>query len=215
LLQKTKELAEKKTLNLILRADVQGSLEALKNSLLNLPSEKVILNFVSENVGQISESDIELAYASNASIIGFHTTIESHALEDIARYKITVKTHDIIYQLINDVKQLMIQKLDKVRVETEAAEVLVKAIFKSSQLGNIAGCQVASGTIKRNHYVKLERDKQILWEGSLASLKRNKEDVKEVAKGLECGVLLDRFQDLQEGDILRAYDISYHTQELS
>jgi translation initiation factor IF-2 len=214
LLQRTKELSEKKVLNLILRADVQGSLEALKNSLLNLPSEKVQLNFVSENVGQISESDIELAAASNAAIIGFHTSVESHAVEDIVRHQIVVKSHDIIYQLINDVRQLMIDKLDKVRVETEVAHAVVKAIFKSSHLGLIAGCQVAEGTIKRNHAVKLERDKKIIWEGQISSLKRNKDDVKEVAKGFECGILLEKFSDVHEGDIIRAYDISYHIQEL-
>lgn len=215
LLQRTKELSEKKVLNLILRADVQGSLEALKNSLVKLPSEKVQLNFVSENVGQISESDIELAAASNAAIIGFHTSVESHAVDDIVRYHITVKSHDIIYQLINDVRQLMVEKLDKLRIETEVAYATVKAIFKSSQLGLIAGCQVSDGTIRRNHFVKLERNKEIIWQGQIGSLKRNKDDVKEVSKGLECGILLEKFSDVHEGDIIRAYDISYQVQELT
>lgn len=215
LLQRTKELSEKKILNLILRADVQGSLEALKNSLIKLPSQKVQINIVSENVGQISESDIELAAASNAAIIGFHTSIESHATGMISKNKIVVKTHDIIYQLINDVKQLMAEKLDKLRIETEVCQVNVKAIFKSSQLGLIAGCQVAEGTIKRNHFVKLERNKKIIWEGHIASLKRNKDDVKEVAKGHECGILLERFADFQEGDIIRGFEITYQAQELT
>lgn len=214
LLQRTKELAEKKVLNLILRADVQGSLEALKNSLLKLPSDKVQINFVSENVGQISESDIELAAASNAAIIGFHTSVESHAVEDMLRYKIVVKSHDIIYQLINDVRALMVEKLDKLRIETEVAHAVVKAVFQSSQLGKIAGCQVTEGTIKRNHFVKVERNQEMIWEGNLSSLKRNKDDVKEVSKGLECGILLDKFGDIQEGDIIHAYDITYQTQEL-
>jgi translation initiation factor IF-2 len=215
LLQRTKELSEKKVLNLILRADVQGSLEALKNSLLKLPSQKVQLNIVSENVGQISESDIELAAASQAAIIGFHTSIESHATGMISKKKIVVKTHDIIYQLINDVRQLMADKLDKLRIETEVCQVNVKTIFKSSQLGLIAGCQVAEGTIKRNHFVKLERNKKIIWEGHIASLKRNKDDVKEVAKGLECGVLLEKFSDVQEGDIIKGFEITYQPQELT
>lgn len=215
LLQRTKELSEKKILNLILRADVQGSLEALKNSLLKLPSQKVQINIVSENVGQISESDIELASASNAAIIGFHTSIESHATGMISKKKIVVKTHDIIYQLINDVKQLMAEKLDKLRIETEVCSVNVKAVFKSSQLGLIAGCQVAEGTIKRNHFVKIERNKKIIWEGHISSLKRNKDDVKEVAKGLECGILFDKFSDIQEGDIIRGFEITYQPQELT
>jgi len=214
LLQRTQELAEKKTLNLILRADVQGSLEALKNSLLRLPSDKVQINFVSENVGQISESDIELAAASSAAIIGFHTSVESHALEDMQRYKIPVKTHDIIYQLINDVRQLMVEKLDKLRIENKVGQALVKAVFHSSQLGNIAGCQITDGIIKRQHFAKVERGGEIVWEGSIASLKRNKDDVKEVSKGLECGILLDRFSTIQEGDIILAFEITYQTQEL-
>lgn len=215
LLQRTKELSEKKVLNLILRADVQGSLEALKNSLLKLPSQKVQLNIVSENVGQISESDIELAAASQAAIIGFHTSIESHATGMISKKKIVVKTHDIIYQLINDVRQLMADKLDKLRIETEVCQVNVKTIFKSSQLGLIAGCQVADGTIKRNHFVKLERNKKIIWEGHIASLKRNKDDVKEVSKGHECGILLEKFSDVQEGDIIKGFEITYQPQELT
>ena len=215
LLQRTKELSEKKVLNLILRADVQGSLEALKNSLLKLPSQKVQLNIISENVGQISESDIELAEASHCAIIGFHTSIESHAQGDIAKKKIVVKTHNIIYQLINDVRQLMADKLDKLKIETEVASVLVKAVFKSSQLGLIAGCQVAEGTIKRNHFAKVERNKKIIWEGQIASLKRNKDDVKEVGKGLECGILLEKFTDIQEGDLIKGFEISYQAQELT
>jgi translation initiation factor IF-2 len=215
LLQRTKELSEKKVLNLILRADVQGSLEALKNSLMKLPSQKVQINFISENVGQISESDIELAAASNSAIIGFHTSVQSHATADISRKKIIVKCHDIIYQLINDVKQMMAEKLDKIRIETEVAAVNVKAIFKSSQLGLIAGCQVAEGTIKRNHHVKVERNKKVIWEGSISSLKRNKDDVKEVAKGLECGILLDRFSELEVGDVIKGFEITYQAQELT
>lgn len=214
LLQRTQELAEKKVLNLILRADVQGSLEALKNSLLRLPADKVQINIVSENVGQISESDIELAAASSAAIIGFHTSIESHALQDMQRYKITVKTHDIIYQLINDVRQLMVEKLDKLRIENEAGQALVKAVFHSSHLGTIAGCQVTDGIIKRQHFVKVERNKEVIWEGSIASLKRNKDDVKEVSKGLECGILLEKFGNVMEGDTIHAYEITYQTQEL-
>lgn len=215
LLQRTKELSEKKVLNLILRADVQGSLEALKNSLLKLPSKKVQLNIVSENVGQISESDIELATASAAAIIGFHTSVESHAQGEIARRKIVVKTHDIIYQLITDVRQLMADKLDKIRIENEVATVTVKAIFKSSQVGQIAGCQVSDGVIKRNHFVKLERNKKIIWEGHISSLKRNKDDVKEVGKGLECGIVLEKWSDVLEGDLIKGFDITYQAQELT
>lgn len=215
MLERKRELSEKKVLNLILRADVQGSLEALKNSLLKIPSQKVELNFISEGVGQISESDVQLAATSGAKIIGFHTSIESHAENDIARLKVVIKSHDVIYHLIQDVEQLMLQILDKIRVENEVAKVLVKAIFKASQYGVIAGCQVLEGPIKRNHHVKLERDGKVIWEGELASLKRVKEDVKEVAKGMECGILLKNNSDIQADDIIKAYEITYHQQELT
>lgn len=214
MLERKKELSEKKVLNLIVRADVQGSLEALKNSLLKIPSEKVEIAFISEGVGQISESDVELASASNAVIIGFHTSIERHAEGDISRLGVKVITKEVIYHLIQEVRELMRKTLDKIREETEVAHAVVKAIFKSSQLGLIAGCQVSDGTIKRSHHIKLEREGKIIWEGDLESLRRVKDDVKEVPKGHECGILLKNFKDLQEGDIIRAYEVTYHEQEL-
>ncbi len=215
MLERNQELQAKKVLNLIIRADVQGSLEALKNSLLKIPSQKVEINFIAEGVGQISESDVELAAASNATIIGFHTSVERHAEEDISRLKVVVKSHDIIYHLVDAVKELMVKTLDKVAEEHEVAKVLVKAIFKASHLGIIAGCQVLDGTIKRNHLVKLERAGEIIFEGEIESLKRVKEDVKEVAKGLECGILIKNFREIEPDDIIRAFEITYHEQELT
>lgn len=214
LMQRHQELTEKKVLNLILRADVQGSVEALKSSLLNIKSKKVELNFIAEGVGEISESDIELAVASNAAIIGFHTQIESHAEELIKREKVVIKRGNIIYKLLDDVKELMLATLDKVRQETEAGTAEVRQVFKASQLGVIAGCQVADGIIKRNQYAKLIREGEIIWEGNIASLKRVKEDVKEVAKGLECGILLEKFNEVQPGDEIKTFEITYVQQEL-
>lgn len=214
LMQRHQELTEKKVLNLIIRADVQGSVEALKSSLLNIKSKKVELNFIAEGVGEISESDVELAVASNAVIIGFHAQVESHAEDLIKREKVIIKRRNIIYQILDDVKELMLQTLDKVRKETEAGTAEVKQVFKSSQLGLIAGCQVADGTIKRNQYAKVIRDNEVIWEGNIASLKRVKEDVKEVAKGLECGILLEKFSDFEPGDEIKTFDITYIQQEL-
>lgn len=214
LLSRSQELSQKKVLNLILRADVQGSLEALKNSLLKIPSNKVELNIISEGVGQISESDVQLAIASNAAIIGFHIQVESHAEPEIAEAKIVVKTHDIIYHLVNDVRKLMADKLDKIKQETEVGTAEVRTVFKSSQLGFIAGCQVTDGIIKRNHHVKVFRGNDIVFQGDIASLKRVKDDVKEVSKGLECGILLQNFNQIAEGDLIKAYEISYLEQEL-
>ncbi|MBX7067670.1 MAG: translation initiation factor IF-2 [Parachlamydiales bacterium] len=209
-----KESGEKKILPLILRADVQGSLEALKTSLGKIRSEKVRLEIVNADVGEISESDIELAAASKATIVGFHTSIESHADDLIKQKKVPVYTQDVIYHLIDEVKNRMRQLLDKIEQETDTGEALVKAVFKSSQLGLIAGCQVTDGNIKRQHLVRQIRGGQVIWKGKMSSLKRMKEDVKEVQKGFECGILLEGQSDIKEGDIIQAYEITYLEQDL-
>jgi translation initiation factor IF-2 len=209
-----KESGEKKILPLILRADVQGSLEALKNSLMKIHSEKVRIEIVSADVGEISESDISLAAASKATIVGFHTSIESHADALIKEKKVPIYTQDVIYHLIDEVKVRMRQLLDKLEQETDTGTALVKAVFKSSQLGLIAGCQITDGTIKRQHFVRQIRGKDVIWKGKIASLKRQKEDIKEVQKGFECGILLEGQSDIKEGDILQAYEITYLEQDL-
>ena len=209
-----RESGEMKILPVILRADVQGSLEALKNSLMKIHSKKVRLEMVSADVGEISESDIELAAASKATIVGFHTSIESHAADMIKQKHIPVFSHDVIYHLIDEVKEKMRTLLDKLEQETDTGTILVKAVFKSSHLGNIAGCQVTEGNVKRQHFVRQIRDKEVIWKGKIASLKRLKEDVKEVQKGFECGVVLEGQNDIKEGDILQAYDITYLEQDL-
>ncbi len=214
IMSRQQELSEKKVVNLILRADVQGSVEAIRNSLLAIKTKKVELNFVSEAVGEISESDVELAAASNAVIIGFHTQVESHAENLIKEKKVIVKKRDIIYQIIDDVKAIMQASLDKVRQESESGTAEIKQTFKASQLGTIAGCMVTDGIIKRQQHAKLIRNGEVIWKGNIASLKRVKDDVKEVSKGLECGILLERFSDYQEGDLIKTFEITYIQQEL-
>jgi translation initiation factor IF-2 len=209
-----KESGEKKILPLILRADVQGSLEALKTSLNKIRSDKARIELVSADVGQISESDIALAAASKSTIIGFHTGIESHADELIKQKKVQIYTQDVIYHIIDEVKVRMKALLDKLEQETDTGAANVKAVFKSSHLGVIAGCQVSEGTIKRQHLARLIRDGEMVWKGKIASLKRVKEDVKEVQKGFECGILLDHHSDIKEGDIIQAYEITYLEQDL-
>lgn len=204
----------KKILNIVLRADVQGSLEALKVALLKIESAKAEVNIIFTGVGEISESDVQLASASKAVIIGFHTQVEAHAETLIKELGIEVRLHDIIYHAVDDVKLLMAGLLDKIPQENERGKALVKALFKSSQHGVIAGCQVTDGVIARNHLVRLIRGKDVVWKGTIHSLKRIKEDVKEVQKGLECGILLNNYNDAKEGDIIEAYDITYLTQEL-
>ncbi|NCF70491.1 MAG: translation initiation factor IF-2 [Chlamydiales bacterium] len=213
-LLQTNQEGSKKTLNVIIRADVQGTLEALQASLMKIDSEKVELQIIHQGIGDISESDLQLAAASKALILGFHTHVESRAEALAKTLGVQVKLHKIIYEAIDDIKALMAEKLDKIVHEDERGNVEVKAIFKASQLGKIAGCQVKDGSIKRNHKVKLIRDGEVLWKGNVASLKREKDDVKEVQKGMECGILLDGFTDFEEGDIIQSYELRYEAQEL-
>ncbi|MBS0652831.1 MAG: translation initiation factor IF-2 [Verrucomicrobia bacterium] len=209
-----KQTAQKKILNLILRGDVQGSVEALKISLQKIQSNKVEINFISTAVGEISESDVQLAAASKATILGFHTQIESHAESLIKKLKVTVKMHDIIYHAVDDIRELMLNLLDKIPQESDTGTAEVVAVFKASQLGVIAGCMVTDGLIKRSHSVRLIREGQVVWKGAIASLKRVKEDVKEISKGFECGILLQNYNEVKVGDKIQAFEITYLTQEL-
>ncbi len=204
----------KKILNLVLRADVQGSLEALKAALLKIESDKVELNVIFTGVGEVSESDVQLAAASKAVIIGFHTLIEGHAEPLVKQLGVQVRLHNIIYHAIDEVKLMMAGLLDKLAQETEKGKALVKATFKSSHAGIIAGCQIIEGSIHRNNHIRLKRGDEVVWKGTISSLKRIKEDVREVQKGLECGILLNNFTDIQENDILEAYEVTYIAQEL-
>lgn len=213
LLQQQAE-AEKKVLNVILRADVQGSLEALRTSLQKIESDKADLHVIFGGVGAISESDIELAVASHAVIIGFHTQVEAHAEGLIKQHKVEVRLHDIIYHAIDDVRSLMAGQLEKLAQEEERGTAEVRAVFRSSALGRIAGCLIQDGTIHRNHRIRLLRDGELIWKGAINSIRREKEDVREVKAGVECGILLDGFNDIAEGDQLQAYEITYVSQEL-
>lgn len=206
--------SNKKTLNVIIKADVQGSLEALKAALMKIESQKADIHIILTGVGEVSESDVQLAGASKAVIIGFHTQIESHADALVKQLGVQVRMHDIIYHAIDDVKAILSGLLDKIAQETEKGKAIVKATFKSSNLGIIAGCQVTEGTIHRNNQMRVVRDGAVIWKGGISSLKRVKEDVREVAKGLECGIVLNGFTDIKEGDVLEAYEVTYITQEL-
>lgn len=213
LLQKV-EGSEKKILKLVLRADMQGSLEALKSALSNIESEKVHSEIIFSGAGEISESDIQLASASKAVIVGFHTQIESHAEALIKQLQVQVFLYDVIYHAVDKVKDLMSGMLDKLTEEQNMGCAEVRARFKVSRLGVIAGCFVAEGLIKRNHQMRVRRGDEIIWNGRIDSLKREKDDVKEVKAGMECGILLNGFNDLEEGDRLESFEIREITQEL-
>lgn len=204
----------KKILNIVLRADVQGSLEALKAALLKIESDKIEANIIFAGVGEVSESDVQLAAASKAVILGFHSQIESHAEPLVKQLGVHVRLHSIIYHAIDDIKVVMTGMLEKIAQETEKGKAIVKATFKSSHTGIIAGCQVTEGTIHRNDHIRIRRGEEIAWTGTISSLKRVKEDVREVQKGVECGILLNNFSDIREGDILEAYEVTYIEQVL-
>ncbi|MGE3954405.1 MAG: translation initiation factor IF-2 [Parachlamydiales bacterium] len=205
---------EKKILNLVIRADVQGSLEALKASLAKIESDKASLEVIFSGVGAISESDVQLAMASGAVILGFHTQVESHAEPLIKQHKIEVRLHDVIYHAIDEVKAIMTGTLDKIAEEEERGVAEIRAVFKASQLGKIAGCLVTEGTIHRNHKIRLVRNGEVVWKGSLASIKREADDVREVKAGVECGILLAGQNDIAVGDLIQAYEVVYKAQEL-
>ena len=204
----------KKIFNIVLRADVQGSMEALIKALEKIKSDKIDLQVVSHGIGQISESDVLLAATSKATILGFHTQVEAHADPLIKQNNVKVILHEIIYHAVDEIKELMKQQLEKIAIEEERGKAEVKALFKSSQLGLIAGCLVTEGSIARSHQIRVFRGKEMLWKGGISSLKRVKEDVREVLKGLECGIVLAGFSEYQEGDILESFEVTYISQEL-
>jgi len=214
LFQQATDGTAKKVLNLILRADVQGSLEALKAALQKIESKKAEINIIFAAVGEVSESDVQLAAASKAVIVGFHTQIESHAEVLIKQLGVQVRMHDIIYHAVDDTKVLLAGTLDRIAIETEKGKAEIKAIFKSSQHGSIAGAQVIEGSLVRKHQARVRRNDEVIWKGSFASLKRVKEDVSEITKGMECGILLNGFNAYMVGDIVESYETTYITQEL-
>lgn len=203
----------KKVLNVIIRADVQGSLEALKNALLGIVSDKAEVNVIFSSVGEISESDVLLAAASKAIILGFHTKVEGHAESLIKQYNVQIKLHDVIYHAIDTVKDLLTGTLDKLEQEVPKGKAEVKATFKSSQHGIIAGCMVTEGIISRSNHIRIMRDGKEIWKGPISSIKRVKEDVREVRSGFECGILVST-NNIQQGDIIEAFEIVYIQQKL-
>jgi translation initiation factor IF-2 len=194
-----------KELNLIVRADTDGSVEALVDNLVSLNTDEVKVQVIHRGVGMISESDVLLASASNAVVLGFHVSAAPKAERLVKTEKVDVRYYDVIYQAIDDVKAAMSGLLEPIIVENELGEAEVRQVFRVSKVGNIAGCYVRSGTIPRNGLVRVRRDGEIVHTGEITSLKRFKEDVREVQAGFECGIGIGDFTDLQEGDLLEVY----------
>ena len=196
-----------KELKLILKADVQGSLEAIKETLNKLQLQEIKWNIIHEGLGSINISDVILAMASDALILGFHVEIEEGARQLSAKEGTDIRTYNIIYELANDIKAALEGMLEPKLKRVFLGRVEIRKIFKLSRSGIVAGCLVTKGKINRSASVSLLRNGEVIFEGKVSSLKRFKDDVREVQEGFDCGLTLSGFEDIREGDIIEAYEI--------
>ncbi|MFN3467009.1 MAG: translation initiation factor IF-2, partial [Candidatus Brocadiales bacterium] len=209
------EAGKVKELKLVLKADAKGSLEVLENMLEELSTEEVKVKILHSGIGSITESDVILADASDAIVIGFYVTFEEGVAALAEGRGVETRLYQVIYDITRDVKAAMEGLLEPEKKEVITGQVEIKRVFKISRVGNIAGCVVKSGKISRNSMVRVIRDGTVLFEGKLASLKIVKEDVKEVRQGLECGIKVADFDDIKVGDMLEAYEIQQIARTLS
>ncbi|MFL6006815.1 MAG: translation initiation factor IF-2 [Gaiellaceae bacterium] len=193
-------------LNLILKGDVVGSVEAAVSELQKIKHEEVRVNVVLQGVGGITENDVNLARSTGALIIGFNVRPSAEARALAERESVEIRTYRVIYQLTEDIEQALVGMLKPIETEAILGEVEVRAIFRASRLGNIAGCMVTSGVVRRGAQVRVVRDGTVIYETTIGSLRRVKDDVREVQEGFECGILLDNFNDVKEGDVLECYE---------
>jgi len=194
-----------KNLNLIVKADVQGSVEALKQSLLKLSNDEVVVKIIHSAVGAINESDVTLAGASNAVIIGFNVRPDAQAKSTAEHEGVEIKLYRVIYDAINDVESAMKGMLEPIYEEKVTGHAEIRQIFKASGVGSIAGSYVLDGNVVRGSKARISRDGKQIWEGEISSLKRFKDDVKEVKAGYECGLVFNGFNEILEGDQVEAY----------
>ena len=198
---------ELKELPIIIKGDVAGSVEALADQLMELNTEEVQVRIVHKAVGAVSESDVLLAGNTGAMIIGFHLR-PGAAIKDLAReHNVTIEVFDIIYEAVDTLKKAMAGLLGSIQREVSTGRAEVRAVFRIPKVGSVAGSMVLDGVIKRNSMARLVRDEVMIWEGKVNSLKRFKEDVREVKEGYECGIGLENFYEIQEGDVLECYEI--------
>ncbi len=206
---------EVKDLNIIVKADVQGSIEAIKQSLEKLSNEEVRVNIIHQGVGAVSETDVMLADASNAIIIGFNVRPDTNTRKAAENHQIDIKLYRVIYDAIEDVKAALSGLLKPEIREVIQGRAEIRAVFKVPKVGTAAGCYVTEGKFMRTSHVRVIRDGIVAHEGEIASLRRFKDDVKEVVSGYECGIGLERYNDIHEGDILEAYTFEEIKRELS
>ena len=196
-----------KEINVVLKTDTNGSLEAVKSSLEKIEVEGVKINVIRGAVGGITESDIVLASASNALIIGFNVRGNNKVLDMAKQYSIEIRLYDIIYKLVEDMEKAMKGMLEPIYEEKVTGTAEIRQLFKFSKVGMIAGCHVTSGTIKNNDKARVVRDSIVIYNGSIKSLQHEKDGVKEMSKDHDCGLTLDNFQDYKEGDIIEVYEL--------
>jgi translation initiation factor IF-2 len=198
---------EAKTLALIIKADVQGSYEALQQALTKLSTDEVRVNVVHAGVGGITESDVNLALASKAVIIGFNTRADAQARKLAETSGVQIRYYDIIYEAVDDVKAALSGMLAPEKKESQLGLVEVREVFRISKVGAVAGCYVLEGVVKRGARIRVLRDNVVVHDGELDSLKRFKDDVREVKAGFECGLSIKNFNDIQQKDQLEVYEV--------
>ena len=197
---------ETASVNILIKADVQGSSEALRDSLAKLSTEEVKVSIVSAGVGGITESDINLAAASNAIVIGFNVRADASARRAMDETGVDLRYYSVIYEAIDDVKDAMSGLLSPELREEIVGIAQVKDVFKSSALGAVAGCMVIDGAVKKGNPIRVLRDNVVVYEGELESLRRHKDDVAEVRSGTECGIAVKNYNDVKAGDQIEVYE---------
>ncbi len=196
-----------KEINVIIKADVHGSSEAVKNSLEKIEVEGVKVNVVRSSVGAITEGDIVLAKASNAILIGFNVR-PNNAIRDYAKENnVEIRLYNIIYKVVEEIEAAMKGMLDPIFEEKITGTAEIRQLFKFSKVGNIAGSYVMDGVIKRDAKARVIRDSVVIYDGEIGSIQREKDSVKEVKKGLECGITISNFNDIKVGDTIEAYEM--------
>jgi translation initiation factor IF-2 len=194
-------------LNIVIKADVDGSVEAAVSELQKIQHPEVRVYVIHTGVGGISENDVMLATASNAMIVGFNVRPNAEARALAEREGVEIRTYNVIYRLTEDIEQALVGMLKPVTTEETLGEAEVRALFRVSRLGTIAGSYVTSGVVRRNAKVRVVRDGTVIYDTQISQLKRFKDDVREVEEGFECGILLEGFNDVKEGDVLEVYEV--------
>jgi len=213
LLMRARE-GELPVLNLIIKADVQGSLEALVDALDKLPQDEVRVNVLHRGVGGVTENDVSLAAASEAIIIGFNVRPDPNARDLAEREGVDLRLYRVIYQALDEIRQALSGMLAPEEQEVELGRAEVRAVFRTPR-GVVAGCMITHGTVTRNSQARLVRDGAIIWTGRIGSLRRFKDDVREVGEGFECGIGLENYQDVHEGDVIETYQVREIARTLS